>query len=60
MHNESVSSLDQTIFMRHGDIDDVELKVRLDFIRDFRNLLKLLSKEDEVVFIEQLERDKTR
>jgi hypothetical protein len=46
--------------MRHGDIDDVEFKIRLDFIRDFRNVLNLLTKEDEVSFIEQLARDKTR
>lgn len=47
------------MFMRHGDIDDVEFKVRLDFLRDFKNKLQLLTSEDEVVYREMLERDQT-
>ena len=48
------------MFMRHGDIEDIDFKIRLDFLRDFKNKLSLLSCEDEVVFREQLERDSTR
>ena len=39
LHNESMSSMDKSIFMRHGDIDDVDFKIRLDFLRDFKNKL---------------------
>lgn len=46
--------------MRHGDIDDIVFKVKLDFIRDFRNVLGLLSDEDSIEFMDQLERDTTR
>ena len=46
--------------MRHGDIDDVDFKIRLDFLRDFKNKLGLLTDEDEVIFREMLERDQTR
>ena len=48
------------MFMRHGDIDNVDFKIRLDFLRDFKNKLHLLTSEDEVVFREMLERDQTR
>ena len=52
--------MDQSVFLRHGDIDDVDFKIRLDFLRDFKNKLGLLSQDDEIVFREQLERDSTR
>ena len=39
IHNETLNSLDNTTFLRHGDIDDVNFKVQLNFIRDFRNCL---------------------
>ena len=52
LHNESMSSMDKSIFMRHGDIDDVDFKIRLDFLRDFKNKLQLLSEEDEILFRE--------
>ena len=48
------------MFLRHGDIDDVDFKIRIDFLRDFKNLLGLLDADDEVLFREQLERDSTR
>ena len=60
LQNETMSTLDESMFMRHGDIDEVDFKVRLDFLRDFNNKLKLLTDEDEVVFREMLERDTTR
>ena len=60
LQNETVQSLDQSVFLRHSDIDDVDFKIRLDFLRDFKNKLGLLSKHDEIVFREQLERDSTR
>ena len=60
MHNETLDSLDSTTFLRHGDIADIDFKVQLNFLRDFRNCLQLLSTEDEVCYIEQLERDTTR
>ena len=46
--------------MRHGDIDTVDFKIRIDFLRDFKNKLGLLSTEDEVLYAECLERDSTR
>ena len=60
LQNETVQSLDQSVFLRHSDIDDVDFKIRLDFLRDFKNKLGLLNKHDEIVFREQLERDSTR
>lgn len=60
MQNETISTLDESMFMRHGDIDNVDFKIRLDFLRDFKNKLHLLTSEDEVVFREMLERDQTR
>ena len=56
----TVNQLDNVSFLRHGDIDDQVFKVKLDFIRDFRNVLGLLSMEDSIEFMEQLERDSTR
>ena len=35
--------------MRHGDIDDVDFKIRLDFLRDLKNKLGLLEEEDEIL-----------
>ena len=55
-----MATLDESMFMRHGDIDDVDFKIRLDFLRDFKNKLGLLTCEDEVIFREMLERDQTR
>ena len=52
--------MDNSVFMRHGDIDEVDFKVRIDFLRDFKNKLGLLTEEDEVTFREQLERDTNR
>ena len=46
--------------MRHGDIDDINVRVKLEFIRDFKNKLRLLSEEDECVYVDQLERDSSR
>ncbi len=60
MQNDTLSTLDSSMFMRHGDIEDIDFKIRLDFLRDFKNKLSLLSREDEVVYREQLERDSTR
>lgn len=34
--------------------------IKLDFIRDFRNVLGLLSADDSIEYMEQLERDTTR
>ena len=60
LYNETLNSLDQTTFLRHGDISDVDFKVQLNFIRDFKNLLELITKDEEIIFVEQLERDVTR
>ena len=46
--------------MRHGDISEVDFKVQLNFIRDFKNILQLISKDEGITFVEQLERDVTR
>ena len=43
---------DSSVFLRHGDIDDVDFKIRIDFLRDFKNLLGLLDADDEVLFRE--------
>ena len=60
MQNETLSTKDTSLFMRHGDIDTIDFKVRIDFLRDFKNKLGLLSTEDEVLYSECLERDSTR
>ena len=52
--------MDTSVFMRHGDIDYVDFKIRIDFLRDFKNKLGLLTTEDEVLYSECLERDSTR
>ena len=52
MHNDTLDCLDNTTFLRHGDIADVDFKVQLNFLRDFKNCLKLLTIEDEVCFAE--------
>lgn len=45
--------------MRHSEIQDV-VYLRLDYLRDFKNCLKLLSNQDHVEFTEAIERDSTR
>ena len=45
--------------MRHSEIPD-KLHIKLDFIRDFKNCLKLLSDEDYADYVEELEKDHTR
>lgn len=52
-----MNQLDNVSFLRHGDIDDQVFGIKLDFIRDFRNKLGLLSAEDSIEFMESLERD---
>ena len=55
-----MNQLDNVSFLRHGDIDEQTFRVKLDFIRDFRNVLGLLPTEDSILFMESLERDTTR
>ena len=57
---QSVNQLDNVSFLRHGDIDEQIFGIKLDFIRDFRNVLGLLSSNDSIEFMEQLERDTNR
>ena len=52
--------MDPAIFMKHGDIDDQDVKIKLEFIRDFRNVLGLLSDIEESEYVDQLERDISR
>jgi hypothetical protein len=47
-----VNNLDNVSFMRHGDIDEQTFRIKLDFIRDFRNVLGLLSIDDSIEFME--------
>ena len=56
---ETLSQLDPEVFLRHSEIADT-YHVRLDFLRDFKNCLRLLSKEDHCDYIEELERDISR
>ena len=52
LQNETLNSLDQTSFLRHGDISGVDFKVQMNFIRDFKNCLQLITKEEEIIFVE--------
>jgi hypothetical protein len=58
-HSETLQQLDPEVFMRHSEISDT-YHIRLDFLRDFKNCLKLLSKEEYCEFVEELEKDTTR
>ena len=55
-----MATIDHSVFLRHGDIDDVDFKIRIDFLRDFKNKMSLLTIEEEILFREELERDTTR
>lgn len=55
-----MNQLDSVSFLRHGDIDEQSFRIKLDFIRDFRNVLGLLPVEDSILYMESLERDTTR
>ena len=55
-HSELLTEMDPDCFLRHSEIPDL-LTIRLDFIRDFKNCLKLLSSEDHADFVEELEKD---
>ena len=46
------------MFLRHSEIPDT-LHLRIDFLRDFRNCLGLLSSEKHAEFVNELERDTT-
>ena len=54
--SESLQQLDPEVFLRHSEIPDT-LHLRLDFLRDFRNCLSLLSKEKHAEFVNELEKD---
>jgi hypothetical protein len=56
---ETLNSLDPEIFLRHSEIPDL-MHIRIDFLRDFKNCLALLSKEDHCEFTEALEKDSSR
>ena len=56
---ETLNDLDQETFLRHSEIQDT-VYLRLDFLRDFKNCLELLSLEDHVDFTEAIESDSTR
>lgn len=56
---ELLNQLDPETFLRHSEISDT-LHIRLDFLRDFKNCLSLLSKEDHCDFTEELEKDSSR
>ena len=56
---ESVNEFDPDAFLRHSEIPDTYY-IRLDFLRDFNNCLKLLSSQDHAEYIEELEKDSTR
>jgi hypothetical protein len=58
-HAETLNQLDPETFLRHSEISDT-YHIRLDFLRDFKNCLRLLSKEDHCDFIEELEKDSSR
>ena len=58
LHQEMQNSLDKSLFMRHSDLTSVDLKIRLDFLRDFKNVTKLLNEEDEIEFVTCLEHDR--
>ena len=51
--------MDPEIFLRHSEISDT-YHIRLDFLRDFKNCLKLLNREDHSDFTEELEKDSYR
>lgn len=57
--SELLNELDQETYLRHSEIPD-KLHIRLDFIRDFKNCLKLLSDQDYADYVEELEKDATR
>lgn len=56
---ETLNQLDPDVFLRHSEIADT-YHIRLDFLRDFWNCLRLLSKEDHCDYIEELEKDSSR
>ncbi len=56
---ESLNEFDPDTFLRHSEIPDSYF-IRLDFLRDFNNCLKLLSQQDHAEYIEELEKDSTR
>lgn len=56
---ESLNEFDPETFLRHSEISD-SFFIRLEFLRDFNNCLKLLSKQDHAEFKEELEKDSTR
>ncbi len=43
--NETLNDFDQESFLRHSEISE-SIFIRLDFLRDFKNNLELLSLED--------------
>jgi len=58
-HAESLNQLDPETFLRHSEIPD-KFHIRLDFLRDFKNCLGLLSKQDHCEYSEELEKDSSR
>lgn len=56
---ETLNQLDPEVFLRHSEIADT-YHIRLDFLRDFKNCLRLLSKEDHSDYTEELEKDSSR
>ena len=59
VNNQAVNYKDPEVFMRHADIKEV-FRIKIDFLRDFKNCLKLLSDSDYFSYVEQLESDVTR
>ena len=45
--------------MRHSEIPDT-MYIKLDFLRDYKNCLKLISKVDHLEYVDLLESDPTR
>ena len=48
---------DEGTFLRSGDIDDVNVTLRLDTVRDFSNHLKLMDEKSHKRFLHILGRD---
>jgi hypothetical protein len=51
-----LNELDPDLFLRHSEIPDT-MHIRLDFLRDFKNCLNLLSSQMYSEFINELDAD---
>ena len=56
LYHDSLQIQDPDVFLRHSEISD-SMTLRLGFLRDFRNCLRLLTPDMYAEFVDELDKD---